>query len=264
MRRFLLLDQGNTNLKVGLADLGGVRASFTLPTALDETSDSLGLKLLALCQTQGLNPGQAELAVASSVVPPLDPLLRQALARFLGVELKFVPTELPLDLENRYERPHEVGADRLAVCFAARRLHPGPPLVVIDFGTATTFDCVSGQAYLGGLICPGLFSSLGALASRTAKLPRIGLDSGPVDLSIGQSTAEGLRQGFLFGFAAMAEGLIKRLSDHLGPGTRTVATGGFAEAVARHCPAIGEVRPDLLLEGLRLAALDHLDLKDRA
>jgi type III pantothenate kinase len=258
MTRLLLLDQGNTNLKVGLADSRGIVASFSLPTALEETADSLGLKLLELCRTEGFEPGRITLAVASSVVPPLDPLLRAAVRRFLRAEVRFAPGELPLALENRYEKPQEVGADRLAVCFGARRLNPGPPLVVIDFGTATTFDCVSGNAYLGGLIGPGLFSSLAALAGRTAKLPRIALDEDDGELSIGKSTADCLRQGFLHGFAAMAEGLVRILAAQLGPDTRVVATGGFAEVLAKRCPAIHEVRPDLLLEGLRLAALEYL------
>jgi type III pantothenate kinase len=125
-------------------------------------------------------------------------------------------------------------------------------VISVDFGTATTFDVVQDSSYLGGLICPGVLSSARALATDTAKLPQIDLEPESLALTIGRSTAESLNQGILFGFSAMTEGILKRLSDYLGEVPAVVATGGFAPQLARVCPAIEDVRPELLLEGLRL------------
>ncbi len=249
----LLMDVGNTGIKIGLADAQSLGPSFTLPTDMRETADSLGLKLRDICRFQGLAAQDVRAVVVSSVSPPLDPVIAEAAERYFGATARFVPGDLPLSIENRYERPHEVGADRLVTAFAARRLLDGERLVVVDFGTATTFDCIRGNAYLGGLICPGMMSSARALASTTAKLPQIDLRLAEGPLQIGQSTKASLNQGLIHGFASMAEGLVKRLSEVLGGEVQTVATGGLAPRIAAACAALDEVRPDLLLEGLRLA-----------
>ena len=137
-------------------------------------------------------------------------------------------TDLPIPLENRYERPNEVGADRLVGAFGARRLLPDVRSVVsVDYGTATNFDCVTGNAYLGGLICPGVMSSLGALATRTAQLPRIALTAHADVPIVGRSTVTSLNHGFLFGFASMTEGLYARLTKTFEGPVAFVATGGF-------------------------------------
>lgn len=262
METVILLDVGNTNVKIGLARPGkGLFASYALPTApagnLD-TSDAWGLKLLEICRVENISPGQVAGFAASSVVPPMNPILSRAAERFFGRGVQFVPDDLPLAIENRYARPQEVGADRLVSAAAARALSGAPALMVVDFGTATTFDCVAGNAYLGGLICPGVLSSARALATGTAKLPHITLEIDPADLAtglhIGRSTSESLNQGLIYGFAALVEGLAKRLATTLLPGreaeVRLFATGGFAARIAQVCPAIHEVREDLLLEGL--------------
>ena len=199
--------------------------------------------------------------VVSSVVPPVDSCLRAAARKYFHLEAAFVPTDLPPAIENRYARPQEVGADRLVTAFAARRLFPhAERIIVIDFGTATTFDCVAGDAYLGGLICPGVHSSARALATGTAKLPRITPEvmdeTAHSQLAIGRSTAQSLNHGFVFGFAAMAEGLCERLRERLGGEALVVGTGGFAQGLAAVCPCLTEIRPDLLLEGLRLTWLE--------
>lgn len=148
----LLFDIGNTSIKVGLANERHVLTSYTLPANAGHTSDSLGLTLLSLLRHADTDMAKLKACVASSVVPGFDPLLREAVARYLDRPLYCAPDDLPIPLENRYERPSEVGADRLVGAFAARRLCPdAASLLVVDFGTAVTFDCVSGQAYLGGL-----------------------------------------------------------------------------------------------------------------
>jgi len=262
-----LLDVGNTNVKIGLARPGhGLLGSYALPTAPAGslgTADAWGLALLDICRVEGVDPGQVTDLVASSVVPPMNPVLTRAAERFFGrpgQSIRFVPEDIPLAIENRYARPQEVGADRLVTAYGARAISSAQTLIVVDFGTATTFDCVQGNAYLGGLICPGVLSSARALATGTAKLPHITLEIDPAlrdgGLRIGTSTADSLNQGLIFGFAAMVEGLAQRLAQTLGAEkgeTRVIATGGFARAIAAVCPAIDEVREDLLLDGLFLA-----------
>ncbi|QLA16599.1 type III pantothenate kinase [Desulfolutivibrio sulfoxidireducens] len=248
----LLVDAGNTTTKIGLADAAGLFTSYVLPTDKAATPDSLGLALTSLAAHAGVAAGEVSSITVSSVVPPMDPLLSRAAERYFGVTARFVPRDVAVPLENRYARPHEVGADRLVTAYAGRLAAETPVVVVVDFGTATTFDCVKGNAFLGGLICPGLFSSLKALSLDTAKLPHIALDHGHGGLSIGQSTSECLNQGFLHGFAAMAEGVGKLLVKHLGEPATILATGGFAARLAPLCPSFSQVRPDLLLEGLLL------------
>jgi type III pantothenate kinase len=253
----LLLDVGNTNTKVGLAepapDGRRLAGSYSLPTDPASTADSLGLDLVALVRHAGLEPGRIEAVVVSSVAPSQDGKVREAARRFFGCEARFVPKDLPLPLENRYARPQEVGADRLVTAFAARMLVPEGDLIVIDFGTATTFDVVSGQAYLGGLIGPGVLSSARALATGTAKLPQISLEVEGPDIQVGRSTSMSLNQGLVHGFAAMAEGLVARLSRTLDGRPTVLATGGFAPALAKVTDCFDRVEPDLLLNGLMLA-----------
>ncbi|MDR3641105.1 MAG: type III pantothenate kinase [Humidesulfovibrio sp.] len=262
MDTVILLDVGNTNVKVGLARPGqGLLSCYALPTGQAgglDTPDAWGLRLLDICRVENLSPGQVTGFAASSVVPPMNPVLSRAAKRFFGQTVRFAPDDIPIPIENRYARPAEVGADRLVTAFAARQLFTAPALLVVDFGTATTFDCVADNAYLGGLICPGVLSSARALATGTAKLPHITLEIAPPradgGLDIGLSTSQSLNQGLIYGFAAMVEGLAKRLAHTLLPGredeVRLIATGGFAPRIAQVCPAIHEVREDLLMEGL--------------
>lgn len=257
----LLFDLGNTTIKIGVAEAQGLVAAYALPSNPAETADSLGLKLLDICRHAGLAPSALECCLACSVVPSLDPLLTKAVGRFLGLTLQFAPGDLPIPLENRYQRPQEVGTDRLATAYAGRALYANPTLLVVDFGTATTFDCVQDKAYLGGLICPGVLSSAAALSTRTAKLPQVSLELDSPELNVGRSTSHSLNQGLIFGFAAMAEGLIARLKITLARPERpddtvlTIATGGFASAIAQACDCFDVIKPDLLLEGLRLLLL---------
>jgi type III pantothenate kinase len=255
---FLLLDVGNTGVKIGLARKDGLAASFTLPTDPRETSDSLGLKLMDLCRFQGLSPADVEAMAVSSVSPPMNPIISETAERYFGRRALFVPDDIELDIENHYERPQEVGADRLVAAFAARRLLSEERIIVVDFGTATTFDCIQGNAYLGGLICPGVMSSAKALASSTAKLPQIDLHMEPGEgLRVGRSTKASLNQGLIHGFAAMTEGLVDRLRQAMGGPAAVVATGGLAGRIAQVCTALDMVKPDLMLDGLRVAWLER-------
>jgi type III pantothenate kinase len=248
-----LFDLGNTNMKISLATPDRVEKSLVVPTQ-EYTADSLGLLLRDACSFFGVSPNQVQAWVVSSVVPPLDRILTGAARRFFACPIYFVPRDIPLAIENRYARPREVGADRLVAAFAGRRLFDAQTLILVDFGTATTFDCVQDNAYLGGLICPGVLSSVRALGTTTAKLPQISLETTGPDVEIGRDTATSLNQGIVHGFAAMVEGLAGRLKRSLGDEDAVVvATGGFAEKIVSVCSGIDHVQPDLLMQGLRMA-----------
>lgn len=248
----LLCDIGNTSMKIGLSDGKKVITSYGLPVNGGETADSLGLRLLAICGHAGIGAGAIRTCVASSVVPRMDPILREAVARYCGGETLFVPRDLPIPLENRYERPEEVGSDRLVGAYAARKLFAEiPSIIVVDFGTAVTFDCVQGQAYLGGLIFPGPATAAEALASHTARLPHVSLDTRAAEPVPGLDTATSIQHGLVFGFVSVTEGLCARLKRRLAPPVKVVATGGFAAAISSLSPIIDAVLPALLLEGLR-------------
>ncbi len=249
----LLLDIGNTNIKLGIADRSGIRESFSLPSSRSYTSDSLGLSLAQLLSYAGCPVKDVEAVLASSVVPSLDPLLRQACKKYIKQNLVLVPQDLPIPLENHYAEPRQVGADRLVGAYAARMLFPEPASIIcIDYGTATTFDCVQGNAYLGGLICPGVLSSASALAARTAKLPVVSLETEDSEPTPGKSTSTSINHGFIFGFASMTEGLCARLSKNLAAPCFVLATGGFAPSLAKVTNCFDALKPDLLLEGLRI------------
>lgn len=249
----LFFDIGNTNTKIGIGAAAGPLASYVLPSNERQTADQFGLTLLDILRHLGIPPDSLDGGLASSVVPDMSLIARRACARFLGMPLLFAPEDLPVPLENCYARPHEVGADRLVGAYAARRLYPeAASIISVDYGTATTFDCIEGNAYLGGLICPGVLSSVSALATGTAKLPRFSLEVSDKAPAPGRSTATSLNHGFVFGFAAMTEGLLERLATGMKKPVVAIGTGGFAAALAEVTACFTEIRTDLLMEGLRL------------
>jgi len=252
MGNILLFDVGNTNTKLCLADDKGLNESYTLPTRPANTTDDWGLKVESILLREEVDPTNIDTCVISSVVPPLDPLLTSMASRYLEAETVFAGRDLPLDIENGYANPSQVGADILVGCYSARMTYDDENLIVIDFGTATTLACIQGNAFKGGLICPGPLSAASALAGGTAKLPQVDLQIKSGELSWGTSTAECLNQGFVFGFASMIDGLVDRLSKQL-ENPFVVATGGLASNVAQISQSIAELRPDLVMEGLWMA-----------
>jgi type III pantothenate kinase len=253
MGTVLYFDIGNTNTKIGIGTKEKIDFSFVLPSDERRTADDFGLSLLAMLTHTGIDPADVQGSIASSVAPGISSTVAAACQRFLCCQTLFAPEDVPIPLENHYSRPHEVGADRLVGAYAARRLFPEESsLITVDYGTATTFDCVEDNAYLGGLICPGLLSAAAALSSGTAKLQRISLhveDELPV---LGRSTSSSMNNGFVFGFAAMTEGLCARLAENMSKRPYVIGTGGFAAALSRVTRRFDAVLPDLLLEGLRL------------
>jgi len=252
MGTILLFDAGNTNTKICLADDQGLGESYTLPTRPANTNDDWGLKIEAILQREGIVPSEVEACVISSVVPPLDPLITRMARRFLDCEAVFAGRDLKIDLENEYARPEQVGADILVGCLSARLTYDAENIIVIDFGTATTLACVQGTAFKGGLICPGVLSSVSALAGGTAKLPKVDLTIESETLSWGKSTEECLNQGLVFGFASMVDGLVDKLAAQMDD-PFVVATGGLARTIGQVSDSVNELRPDLVMEGLWMA-----------
>ncbi|MBP3731312.1 MAG: type III pantothenate kinase [Mailhella sp.] len=251
--QLLLVDIGNTSIKLAFADEHGIESVYSLPTKVQHSVDSLGLSLRQLLSLEKKDPADISECALCSVVPDVASMFKRACIRYLQRHPLNFPEDFALVLKNGYRHPHEVGADRLLAACAARMLYTEPPSIIsVDFGTATTFDCVSGDTYLGGLICPGLFSSRNALAACTAKLPLISLDVSEPALVIGRDTETSMAHGFLFGFAAMTEGLCRRLKMQLPLPAFVLGTGRDAQSLSKICSAFDAVRPDLLLEGLHL------------
>ncbi len=250
--QILLFDIGNTSIKVGIAHEGGLVTTYTLRTDAEQTADSLGLNLHTLLQHALIRKESIEACVCSSVVPSMTPLAKEACARFVGAPFLQVPHDIPVPLNNCYNKPSEVGADRLICAYAARQLLPqAPSLIVVDFGTATTFDCLTHNDYLGGIIFPGVHTAATALSSRAAKLPRINLDTTDTEPVPGRDTASSMQHGILFGFAAMVEGLTARLAKQMQGPVHIMGTGGFAKDISRVSQCFDSVLPNLILDGLR-------------
>jgi len=243
------LDVGNTDTVVGLFDGDELRSHWRLTTQPDRTADEVGLWLRQLLQWEKIEPRQLVAVAVSSVVPPMDPRLREGIGRYLDRTPFFVEPGIKTGMPLRVEAPQELGADRLCDAVAAFALFGGP-CVVIDFGTAVTWEVVSAEGeYLGGVIAPGPGVTADALASKTAKLPRVAM--APPPRVIGKATVDSIQSGLFYGYLGLIEGVTRRILAELGEAT-VVATGGFAHAFADHSDAIRHVEPDLTLHGLRL------------
>src|SRR6185312_9388707 len=222
----LALDAGNTNVTIGIFENGRLADHRRLRTVREQTSDAWGLLLMSLLRYSSLDPKDIDGIIISSVVPPLNSALAEMATRYFNTEAVFVTSQTDTGLTIRYENPSEVGADRLVNGVAAFHKYGGP-CVVIDMGTAITFDAISAKAeYLGGIIAAGVGISADALFSRTARLPLVDFRR-PKDL-IGANTVASMQAGLYFGALGAIDGIIERLVAELGEDTRTVATGGQA------------------------------------
>ena len=247
----LLADIGNTCIKIVFARPDALEATYSLPTRTQHTADSLGLSLMQLLALRELRTSDITACLVCSVVPDVSTLLHEALHKYLNITPLTFPGDFSIDLVNGYDQPQEVGADRLLAAYAARTLFPDTPSVIsVDFGTATTFDCVSGNTYLGGCIIPGVRVSAEALSSRASQLPGIQLDK-PRRV-IGKNTVECMRSGIMYGAAAMLDGMLDRIEEELGKPVTVVATGGMAQFIAPLCKREMKLERDLLLKGLNI------------
>ncbi len=253
----LLADIGNTSIKLGLSQNDEIVHSFVLPSRAHYSLDSLGLLLRQILSVVKIK--QITHSFICSVVPELSSIYIKACEKFLGIRVFNFPTDFKISINNLYNNPHEVGADRLMAAYAARQLYPNfPGIISVDFGTATTFDCIADNDYLGGLICPGLLTSQNALAKETAKLPQINLEVKQNEIIIGKDTVTSINHGFIFGFVAMTDGLCEKLKLQLPKPVKIIATGGFAKEISKLGSCIEDVLPNLILEGLKLAGKNIL------
>jgi type III pantothenate kinase len=246
----LTIDVGNTNTVLGVHAGETLTHSFRLTTRREQTEDEYGILLRNLFTTSGLDPRAITGVALASVVPPLTPVLVRLARQHLGQQPLVVEPGVRTGMPILYEPPGDVGADRIVNAVAALQIW-GPPLIVVDFGTATTLDVVSRKGdYIGGVICPGIGISSDALFQRAARLPRVDVrNPGRV---IGRSTVGSIQSGLYFGYAEMVEGLIRRIRAELDDSPHVVATGGLAETLARDIPSIETIDPVLTLTGLRL------------
>jgi type III pantothenate kinase len=246
----LVVDVGNTQTHLGAFRDGELLHDWRFATVRDSTADELGARLRSLLELRELAFGDLDASILSSTVPQLRPEWTAMAERYLGHEMPVVGPGLKTGMPIRMDNPREVGADRLVNAVAAYdRL--GGPCVIVDFGTAITYDVVgAGGEYVGGIIAPGVEISMEALTSRAAAIPKIDLT--PPRALIGKSTVEAIRSGVIHGFAAQVDGMLERLRAELGDETAAVATGGLASAIVPFCDQIDEVDPLLTLTGLRL------------
>jgi type III pantothenate kinase len=246
----LALDAGNTNITVGIFRAGELADHRRLRTVREQTSDEWGILLMSLLRYASLDPAEVDGIIVSSVVPPLNGALREMAQRYFGVEAMFVTWQTDTGLTILYENPSEVGADRIVNSVAALHKYGGP-CVIVDLGTAITFDAISARAeYLGGIIAAGIGISAEALFSKTARLPLV--DFRKPRTVIGTNTVTSMQSGLYYGAIGAIDGMIERLVEELGDETRIVATGGQAQLIADGSKYIRHVDENLTLEGLRI------------
>jgi len=245
----LAIDIGNTSIAIGIFDGEELKATWRLATTTRREVDEYGALLLAFLKQQKLPISKVTEGVMCSVVPPLVPILQEVCRKYLNILPLIVEAGVKTGIRLSVDNPRELGPDRVVNAVAAHHLYGGPA-VVIDFGTATTFDVISKEGdYLGGAISPGVTISTEALFSRTAMLPRVELVR-PTQV-IGRNTISAMQSGIIFGYIGLVEGMINRIEQELGSKVKVIATGGYAHLFAKATPRIKVINPDLSLVGLR-------------
>ena len=253
----LAVDVGNTNVTVALFEGDQLVADWRVTSHRERTADEMAVELRELFSLRGYELSVVSGVVISSVVPNLNPALIEASRRYLKCEPVMVGPGVKTSVRIRYENPKDVGADRIANALAAFTKYGGP-VVVIDFGTAVTYDAINAEGdYLGGAIAPGVEISLDALVSNTAMLRRV--EAVAPDSVIGRNTVTSIQSGLVWGFVAQVEGMVQRMVAELGGTAKVVATGGQAGLVSGLTNVIQATDPLLTLEGLRLIYLQNAD-----
>jgi type III pantothenate kinase len=250
----LAIDVGNTNTVLGLYKVDGdkpeLSAHWRVTTHRAQTVDEYGVLFVNLFEMNGMKPGHVSHIIISSVVPPLDSTLREVCEEYFHVQPLFVEPGIKTGMPVLQENPADLGADRLVNCIAAFDRYGGP-CVVVDFGTATTFDVISAKGeYIGGAISPGLGISADALFSRAARLGRVDIKR-PAKV-IGTNTLTHLQSGLYFGYIGLVDGILERIVAELGAKPQVIGTGGLARQIAEDSRYITEVDDMLTLDGLRI------------
>jgi type III pantothenate kinase len=256
----LVVDIGNTNMSLGIFDYPSesdesmtsseLTHHWRVGTHREQTSDEAVLIMRALFENAGRRAEDITDIILSTTVPPLLPIWERVATKLFGQLPMVVGPGIRTGMPVLYDNPREVGADRIVNALAAYEILGGP-VIAVDFGTATTFDCVSKEGeYLGGVIFPGIHTSTEALFERASMLHRVEIER-PRSV-IGKTTTTAMQSGFLYGFAGVVDSLVARIRSELGTDAKVIATGGLAGRVASECKVIDRVEPFLTLEGLRM------------
>ncbi|MGE6379363.1 type III pantothenate kinase [Peribacillus muralis] len=245
-----VLDVGNTNIVLGVYDEDILKYHWRIETSRHKTEDEYGMVIKSLLQHEGLSFDQFDGIIISSVVPPIMFALERMCKKYFGVKPLIVGPGIKTGLNIKYENPREVGADRIVNAVAGIQEY-GSPLIIVDFGTATTYCYINeDKQYMGGAIAPGINISTEALYSKAAKLPRIEI-SRP-DGIIGKNTVSAMQAGILYGYVGQVEGIVNRIKEQSNLEPTVIATGGLATLIANESTVIDIVEPFLTLKGLQL------------
>ena len=246
----LALDIGNTSISIGVFEGQRLRATWRVATEASRMPDEYGLMLNQLLPLRGASTAEISDVVLCSVVPPLTPVFVEVVESYFGTTPLVVGSGTKTGVRIMYDNPRDVGADRIVDAAAALKLYGGPA-VVVDFGTATVFDAVTGGGeYIGGALAPGVSVAADALFHSTSQLRRVELVRPPA--AIGRNTVHAMQSGLVLGYSEMVKGMVGRFDRELGGGSKTIATGGFANVVEKEVGIFDEVDPNLTLTGLRL------------
>jgi len=247
----LAIDAGNTNIVFAVIDADNIIAEWRMATDAKRTADEYGIWLLQVMNYEKIDPTAIKAAIMSSVVPQVNFAIKNLVRKYFACEILAVGEgSLNLGIEAKIERPKEVGADRLVNAAAAWQKY-GKPTIIVDFGTATTFDIVDDQGnYIGGVIAPGINLSLAALHQAAAKLPNIAIER-PSKV-IGKDTLSAMQSGIYFGYVGLIEGIVKGIKAEYGKDMLLIATGGLAPLFAEATDLIDAVEPNLTIDGLKL------------
>jgi len=246
----LVADVGNTNTKIGVFDGPRLVTSCRMTSRREQTADEYGLVIETFLQTRGIPVAAIHGIAISNVVPPVQQTLEWMCEQYFGRTAFFVEPGVNTRMPLLVDAPREVGADRYVDAFAAAAKY-GAPLIVIDFGTATTFNCVSARGeFIGGAIAPGIATSVEALVNRAARLARVELVR-PKE-AIGRNTTTNLQSGAIYGYAGLVDGLVDRMRSEMGGTARVIATGGNAGLIVDVARCVERVDEHLRLDGLRM------------
>lgn len=249
LNMLLVIDVGNTNMVFGLYEGETLRGSFRIATNPSSTSDEIGMMIMQYYHFKGYRLQDTKAVIIASVVPPVMYSLTNAIRKYLALSPVIVGQDIDAGVVNHYASPREVGIDRLVNAVSAVERY-GAPLIIVDIGTAITFDCIDCEgAYMGGAIFPGIKVAMEALFMKASKLPRVDIVN--TEHAIGRTTVQSMQSGAVRGYVGALTGIILDMKQEMAGDVRVIATGGMGRMMAEHCSLIDEVDADLTMDGLR-------------